>query len=96
MLFHPNPITSSGSIQLPSTHLGNSVRVPKDDSDLGGGQPLLGQLEDLVLHLVRSDLQPLGDGPKQSRWKRDQTQSIVIWKLMISSLSSPQQSSPAK
>ena len=36
--------------------------IPKDDADLGGGETLLGQLEDLVLHLVAGHLHPLGDG----------------------------------
>ena len=43
--------------------LGNTVGIPEDDTDLGGGEALLGQLEDLVLHLVGGDLQPLGHRP---------------------------------
>ena len=45
-------------------HLGNTVGVPEDDTDLGGGQTLLGKLEDLVLHLVAGDLEPLGNRPE--------------------------------
>merc|ERR1719318_1945018 len=45
------------------TNLGNTVGIPEDDTDLGGGQTLLGKLEDLVLHLVAGDLEPLGNGP---------------------------------
>ena len=41
-------------------YLGNTVAVPEDDTNLGGGQSLLGQLVDLVLHLVGGELQPLG------------------------------------
>ena len=36
------------------------MAVPEDDTNLGGGQTLLGELEDLVLNLVRGQLQPLG------------------------------------
>jgi len=38
------------------------VGIPEDDTDLGGGEPLLGQLEDLVLDLVAGHLHPLRDG----------------------------------
>ena len=49
------------SIQLVVQHyLGDTVAVPEDDTNLGGGQSLLGQLVDLVLHLVGGELQPLG------------------------------------
>merc|ERR1719336_1264920 len=44
-------------------NLGNTVTVPENDTDLGGGQTLLGQFVDLILDLVRSQLQPLGHGP---------------------------------
>ena len=44
------------------SYLGNTVTVPQDNTDLGGGQSLLGQLVDLVLHLVGGELQPLGHG----------------------------------
>ena len=40
-------------------YLGNTVAVPEDDTNLGGSQSLLGQLVDLVLHLVGGELQPL-------------------------------------
>ena len=40
--------------------------VPEDDTDLGGGQTLLGKLEDLVLHLIASDLEPLGNRPEET------------------------------
>lgn len=43
-------------------YLCNTVGVPEDDTDLGRGQALLGQLEDLVLHLLAGHLHPLGDG----------------------------------
>ena len=39
------------------------MAVPEDDTNLGGGQTLLGELEDLVLNLVGGQLQPLGDRP---------------------------------
>ena len=41
--------------------------VPKDNTNLGRGQTLLGQLEDLVLDLVAGDLQPLGNRPVEER-----------------------------
>ena len=41
-------------------YLSNPVAVPEDDTNLGGSQSLLGQLVDLVLHLVGGQLQPLG------------------------------------
>ena len=49
--------------------LGNSVAVPEDDADLGRGQTLLGQLEDLLLDVVGGQLQPGGDcaAERQSR-----------------------------
>ena len=47
-------------------HLGNTVGVPEDDTDLGGGQTLLSQLEDLVLHLIAGDLEPLGNRPEET------------------------------
>ena len=40
--------------------------IPEDDTDLGGGQTLLGQLEDLVLHLIAGDLEPLGNRPEET------------------------------
>ena len=40
--------------------------VPEDDTDLGGGQTLLGKLEDLVLHLIAGDLEPLGNRPEET------------------------------
>ncbi len=42
------------------TDLGNSVTVSKDDTDLGGGHTLLGELEDLLLHILRGQLEPGG------------------------------------
>ena len=39
--------------------------VPEDNTNLGRGQTLLGQLEDLVLHLVTGDLQPLRNRPME-------------------------------
>merc|ERR1719278_2021828 len=44
------------------SHLSNTMAVPEDDTNLGGSQSLLGQLVDLVLHLVGGQLQPLGHG----------------------------------
>ena len=46
-----------------ATYLGNTVTVPEDDTNLRWGQTLLGQLEDLVLDLIRSELEPLGNTP---------------------------------
>ena len=42
------------------TDLGNSVTVSKDDTDLGRGHTLLGELEDLVLDILRGQLEPGG------------------------------------
>ena len=44
-----------------ATYLGNTVTVPQDDTNLRWSQTLLGQLEDLVLDLIRSELEPLGN-----------------------------------
>merc|ERR1719244_747574 len=33
--------------------LGNTMGVPKDDTNLLGSQTFLGELEDLILHLIR-------------------------------------------
>jgi len=43
--------------------LGNTMRVPEDNTNLGRGQALLSQLEDLVLDLIAGDLQPLRNRP---------------------------------
>ena len=43
--------------------LGNTMTVPKDDTNLGRSQTLLSQLEDLVLDLIRGELEPLWDRP---------------------------------
>merc|ERR1719504_490998 len=45
------------------TDLSNTMGVPEDNTNLGRGQTLLGQLEDLVLHLIAGDLQPLRNRP---------------------------------
>ena len=37
----------------------DAVRVPQDHSDLGGGEALLGQLVDHLLHLIARQLLPL-------------------------------------
>ena len=42
--------------------LGDTVAVPKDNTDLRGGQTLLGQLEDLFLDLSGAQLQPSWNG----------------------------------
>ena len=44
------------------SHLGDTVAVPENDADLGRGQTLLRQLEDLLLDVVGGELQPVGDG----------------------------------
>ena len=44
------------------SHLGNTMRIPEDDPDLGRGQTLLSQLEDLVLDILRGQLEPGGHG----------------------------------
>jgi len=38
------------------------VRIPKDDTDLRGGQTLPGELEDVVADLLRGGLEPRGSG----------------------------------
>ena len=43
------------------TDMGNTVTVSKDNTDLGRGQTLLGQLEDLILDILGCELQPGGD-----------------------------------
>lgn len=42
--------------------LGHTMGIPEDDTDLGGGQTLLGQLEDLVLDVIGGQLEPGGHG----------------------------------
>lgn len=44
------------------SYLGNTVGIPENDTNLGGCEALLGQLEDLVLDLVAGHLHPLGHG----------------------------------
>ena len=44
-------------------NLGNTVRVPEDNTNLGRGKALLSQLEDLILDLIAGDLQPLRNRP---------------------------------
>ena len=57
-------------------NLGNTVRVPEDNTNLGWSQTLLGQLEDLVLDLVTGDLQPLRNRPTE--WKLALTLEILV------------------
>lgn len=38
--------------------LGNAVRVTEDDTNLRGGQTLLGELADVVLDVLGGDLEP--------------------------------------
>ena len=42
-------------------YLCNTMRVSQDHTDLWGSQAFLGQFVDLLLHVVRSELQPGGD-----------------------------------
>lgn len=35
--------------------------IPEDHSDLGGGETLLGELENLILDLITGHLHPLGN-----------------------------------
>ena len=44
------------------SHLGDTMAVPEDNSNLGRSEALLGQLEDLLLDIVRCELQPVGNG----------------------------------
>ena len=44
------------------SHLGDTMAVPENDSDLGRGKALLSQLEDLLLDVVGGELQPVRDG----------------------------------
>ena len=55
------------SHETTNKHLGNTMRVPEDNTDLGRGEALLGQLEDLVLDLIAGDLQPLRNRPVRER-----------------------------
>ena len=45
-----------------SAHLGDSVRVSEDDTDLRGRETLLGELEDVLADLLRGRLEPRGSG----------------------------------
>lgn len=40
--------------------LGDTVRVTEDDTDLGRGQTLASELEDVLLDLLSGDLEPSG------------------------------------
>lgn len=40
------------------TDLGNAMRVTKGDTDLGGGETLAGELDDLVNNLLWGGLEP--------------------------------------
>jgi len=42
--------------------LGDSVRVTKDDTNLGGGKTLLGELADVLLDIGGRNLAPTGGG----------------------------------
>lgn len=42
--------------------LGDSIRVTQDDTDLRGGQTLLGEFADVVLDIGGRDLEPRGGG----------------------------------
>ena len=41
-----------------SPYLGDTVRVSEDDTDLRGGETLLGELEDVLADLLRGRLEP--------------------------------------
>merc|ERR1719510_2308988 len=57
---HPLPLQDTQDLVAgDEPHLGHTVTVPEDDTNLGGSQTLLGQLVDLVLYLVGGQLQPL-------------------------------------
>lgn len=43
--------------------LGDTVRIPEGDADLGRSETLLGELGDAVDHLGGADLEPGGGGP---------------------------------
>jgi hypothetical protein len=60
------------------THLSNSMRVPEDDTDLGWSHTFLGQLEDLILDLVTSQLEPVWNRTtiRQSRLGNTLTGSV--------------------
>lgn len=40
--------------------LTNTVRISQDNTNLGGSQTLLGQLANVLVDFIRSDLQPAG------------------------------------
>lgn len=40
--------------------LGDTVRVTEDDTDLGGGETLAREAEDVLVNLLSRDLEPLG------------------------------------
>lgn len=42
--------------------LGNTVGITEDDTDLGRGETLAGELEDVVRDLIGGDLEPAGRG----------------------------------
>jgi hypothetical protein len=44
-------------------YLSDTHRVPEDDTDLGRGGALLGELHDILLHLSGGHLEPGGSGP---------------------------------
>ncbi len=41
----------------------NTVRVPQDNTDLGGSQTFLRQFADMIFHLRSGDLQPAWGRP---------------------------------
>jgi hypothetical protein len=43
-------------------HLGNAVRVTEGDTDLGRGETLTGELDDLVDDVFGGGLEPVGGG----------------------------------
>ena len=62
--YHKHGLLCALSLHKPilQHYLGDTVAVPEDDANLGRGQALLGQLEDLFLDVVGGELQPVGNG----------------------------------
>ena len=48
-------------------NLGDAVAVPQDDANLRRGQTLLGELEDLLLDVIRGQLEPGGNGAAEGQ-----------------------------
>jgi len=63
--------------------LGDTMRVTQNDTNLRWCQALLGQLVNLLLYIIRSQLQPSWDASSVRQWRLRNTLSAKQWSQNI-------------